>query len=48
MSNCCCYNKKCTQCVNCVCLANHTRCKDRKASFTALERYKEKQKSDKK
>lgn len=44
MSNCCCYNKKCTQCVNYVCLANHGKCKDRKAKFNALERYKEKQK----
>ena len=45
MENCCCYNKKCAQCVNCVCLANHSKCKDRKAKFNALERYKEKQKS---
>ena len=44
MANCCCYNKKCAQCVNYVCLANHSKCKDRKAKFNALERYKEKQK----
>ena len=44
MGNCCCYNKKCAQCVNYVCLANHSKCKDRKAKFNALERYKEKQK----
>ena len=44
MNNCCCYNKRCIQCVNYVCLANHSKCKDRKASFNALERYKEKQK----
>ena len=44
MNNCCCYNKKCAQCVNYVCLANHSKCKDRKAKFNALERYKEKQK----
>ena len=44
MNNCCCYNKRCIQCVNYVCLANHSKCKDRKAKFNALERYKEKQK----
>ena len=44
MKNCCCYNKKCAQCVNYVCLANHSKCKDRKAKFNAFERYKEKQK----
>ena len=44
MKNCCCYNKRCIQCVNYVCLANHSKCKDRKAKFNALERYKEKQK----
>ena len=44
MGNYCCYNKKCIQCVNYVCLANHGKCKIRKASFNALERYKEKQK----
>ena len=43
MNSCCCYNKKCVQCVNYVCLANHSKCKDRKAKFNALERYKEQQ-----
>ena len=44
MNSCCCYNKKCVQCVNYVCLANHSKCKNRKAKFNALERYKEDQK----
>ena len=44
MGNCCCYNLNCSQRVNNVCLANHIKCKDRKASFNALDRYKEKQK----
>ena len=43
MNSCCCYNKKCVQCVNYVCLANHSKCKDRKAKFNALDRYKEHQ-----
>ena len=44
MGNCCCYNLNCSQRVNNVCLANHIKCEDRKASFNALDRYKEKQK----
>ena len=44
MNNCCCYNKRCIQCVNYVCLANHSKCNARHASFNALDRYKEKQK----
>ena len=44
MNSCCCYNKKCVQCVNYVCLANHSKCKDRKAKVNALDRCKEQQK----
>ena len=44
MNSCCCYNKKCVQCVGYVCLANHSKCKNRKSKFNALERYKEQQK----